>query len=135
MGFWSPKFLSGYQSPLPGRAPNDAIFYWEALAVVSALDWACSTLPIPRCLIVYSDNTNTVDMFNSLKALPQYNELLKTAVDILLLHSIEIRVFHIPGKDNVMADALSRFDNDLVYQLAPTASISLFQPPQSVMNA
>ncbi|KAF7371787.1 RNase H domain-containing protein [Mycena venus] len=81
--------------PIPGDPPANTIFFFEALCVISALRW------------------NTVNIFSSLCATPNYNHLLCTAVDDLIEHNVDLRVLHIKGEDNYIADAISRqrFDN------------------------
>ena len=124
----------GFQCPLPGDSPKDTIFYFEALAVVSVLE-AVTHLPlVPSRLLVYSDNSNTVDIFHSLRASPPYNSLLKFAVSILLKFNISLRVVHICGSDNVVADALSRFKNARAIIACPGLSISPFQPPHVTLG-
>ncbi|TFY53164.1 hypothetical protein EVG20_g10240 [Dentipellis fragilis] len=110
MGFWSQQQSLGFQSRLPPVAGT--IFFWECLAVLSAIHWAASNadVAVPQRLVIYCDNTNTVDLFSSLHAQPQYNPLLRSAVDALLWSHIDLRVLHIPGEVNGVADALSRWD-------------------------
>jgi hypothetical protein len=78
--------------------------------------------------VIYTDNSNTVDIFNTLRALPPYNHLLKTAIDILNLGDHDLRVLHVPGVDNTVAYALSRADFHRALDLAPDLKISTFQP-------
>ncbi|KAF8521904.1 hypothetical protein BU17DRAFT_45345, partial [Hysterangium stoloniferum] len=54
-------------------------------AVCSALQLDYSPLP-PRVqrLVTFTDNSNTVAMFNSMKALSPYNRLLYCAIDMLI---------------------------------------------------
>lgn len=76
---------------------------------------------------------NTVQMFNSLSALPSYNEILKATVDHLLLdinNPIQLRVLHVPGHINTVADALLRGELHTVVDLVPNVTIDLFSPPR-----
>jgi hypothetical protein len=41
-------------------------------------------------VVIYTDNMNTVQIFNSLTCLPEYNHLLRRSVDILLCHRIDL---------------------------------------------
>ncbi|KAF8585603.1 hypothetical protein K439DRAFT_1615876 [Ramaria rubella] len=86
-----------------------------ALAVVSALAWASQLASPPHRLLIHSDSLNTIEMFHSLKALEGYNDLLLYAMRILLLSRISLRVAHISGKDNTVADALSCMLLDVVF--------------------
>jgi hypothetical protein len=67
-------------------------------------------------------------MFSSFKALPEYNCILKAAVDILTSYQFQLRVLHIPGVENGVADALSRADFMRALRIHPTLSIQTFEP-------
>ena len=130
MGFWYPSLNLGFYSLTPYHEHPDLIFYFEALCVHSALFDAhrrTGTQTEGR-FVIYTDNSNTVDIFSSLRALPPYNHLLKTAVDILNLGNNDMRVLHVPGVDNAVADALSRADFDRALTLTPGLHILNFDP-------
>ena len=132
MGIWFPGEHGGFQCPLPTDGPKDLIFFYEALAVYSAFhlgaEYGCDRIA------AYSDNTNTVDMFSSLRAKPAYNPILMSAIDFGINHSIATKVYYVPGKQNVIADHLSRFQNMKALQLAPKLRICNFQPPRDAMG-
>jgi hypothetical protein len=108
MGFYCPSLNCGYCSTVPVGAPVTTIYFYEALCVVSALLWA-SELPLhPQRILIHTDSLDSVEMFHSLKAHAGYNELLLFAVRILTKSKTSLRVFHIDGVNNVVADALSR---------------------------
>jgi hypothetical protein len=44
-------------------------------------------------------------------------------------------VFHIPGEDNIVADALSRFCFDTLATFAPLLQTLQFQPPRLTLGA
>jgi hypothetical protein len=111
------------------------IFYFEALAVCAAVHLLADMDDRPSKLLVYTDNTNTVAMFNSLRAQPPYNGLLRSAMDVLLEHGVDLRVAHVPGEENTIADALSRFQNERVLTLVPDVDILDFIPPQDALGA
>ena len=72
LGFYFQQSSEGFQCLVPQNPPKDTIFYFEALAVVSVVD-AVTRLPsVPARLLVFSDNTNTVNIFHSLCSLPPY---------------------------------------------------------------
>jgi hypothetical protein len=79
--------------------------------------------------VIYSDNTNTVNIFNSLRAIAPYNQVLISAMNVVLDHHIDFRVLHVRGVDNPIADAISRFKNDLAVSLCPSLVIRPFEPP------
>ena len=107
MGIWFLGKSARFQCSLPIEGLRDLIFFYEALAVCSAFhlgaSYGCDRMAI------YCDNTNTVDMFASLRAQPTYNSILICSVDFTLDSSITTKVYYVPGVQNVIADHLSRF--------------------------
>ena len=128
MGFWYPGLDIGFVSPTPTQWNPLLIFYFEALCVLSALHDAHRRSPSGSRFLIYTDNSNTVDIFNTLRALPDYNHLLLTAVDILDEGHHDLRVLHVPGVKNGVADALSRLQLTRALELVPGLKISPFQP-------
>ncbi|KZP13628.1 hypothetical protein FIBSPDRAFT_753142 [Athelia psychrophila] len=134
LGVWFLCEHTGFQSLLPDDSPSDIIFFFEALAVVCGI-WLCAHRFRQRHLICFSDNTNTVNMFASMTATGPMNRLLRFAVDILLEFEIDFRCYYIPGPENVVADALSRFNNEIVHKIAPNVVIEPFKPPQDALGS
>jgi hypothetical protein len=134
LGFYFPSTLLGYQAPLPCSPPKDTIFFFEALAVCSAIHSAASFSHVPKKLTIFSDNTNSVDIFNTLRAKPVYNHILKSSVDVLIAHHISLHVVYIPGTDNIVADALSRLENVRALAACPGLQISSFEPPRDALG-
>jgi hypothetical protein len=110
LSFFFQNSRKGFQSPVPHDPPKNTI-YFEALAVVSAVDAVMCMMSVLACLLIFSDNSNTVDFFHSLQCQPPYNDLLKFTVSLILKHGILLRVLHVPGVDNDVADHLSQFEN------------------------
>ncbi|KAJ7029249.1 hypothetical protein C8F04DRAFT_963185 [Mycena alexandri] len=119
LGLYLPAVSFGYQSALPDiTPPPGAIFYFEALCVCWCLhriaDLAHKNGKVQvRRITIWTDNENTFHIFSSLRAKSAYNEILKSSVDVLIANSFQLRVLLIPGKKNVVADALSRWRNDV----------------------
>jgi hypothetical protein len=132
MGIWFLDEYTSYQSLLPPDGPHDLIFFYEVLAVCTAFylgaNYGCDHIAI------YPDNTNTVDMFSSLRAKPIYNLILMAAVDFTINNSISTKVYYIPGNQNIIADYLLRFQNAKDMQLAPNMHIREFQPPRDALG-
>lgn len=129
MGFWYPDLKVGYYAPTPVDVPSEHIFYFESLCVLSALVNAQSQAPPGSKIVIYTDNSNTVDIFRSLRALPAYNHLLRDAVDIIVQHDYSLRVLHVSGDDNIVADALSRVQFSVALQHEPLLRLYSFNPP------
>ena len=134
LGFFIENTKQGFQCSIPENPPKDSIFYFEALAVVSVVDMVTRMPNVPSKLLIFSDNTNTVNIFNSLRSLPIYNELLKFTVSILIKFNISLRVTYIPGPDNIIADSLSRYQNTKALATCPDLAISSFQPPRVTLG-
>jgi len=135
LGFWCKEDTTGYLHIIRDTSPIH-IFYLEALTVLSAIHHVASAYrPPPARLAIFTDNTNTIDIFNSLRATPEYNPLLLSAMTIALDFPLTFRVFHIPGDDNTVADALSRGNTALALALVPNLHLSTFQPPHVTLGA
>jgi len=135
IAYWFPFANLGFQSHLPGDAPAGTIFYFEALAVTAAILDSVHRLPAEGRIAVFTDNLNTVSMFNSLAALPPYNWLLMVSVDAIIDSRIDFQVFYVPGVDNIVADHLSRWRNEEAESVAPGLSIHSFEPPRNTLGA
>jgi hypothetical protein len=86
-------------------------------------------MPHSSHIIIYTDSMNTVDIFSSLRCLPEFNPLLRHCIDVMISKGFQIRVLHIPGERNTVADAISRREFLRAQQLAPGLHIQSFQPP------
>lgn len=135
MAFYIPSLNSAFQCRLPSNASDEHIFFFEALAVCSVFHFVASSLKAPpQRLVIFSDNSNTVDIFNSLHAIAPYNRLLISAMNVVLDHDIDFRVLHVRGVDNPIADAVSRFKNDLAVSLCAGLVIRPFEPPRDALG-
>ncbi|GLB44966.1 hypothetical protein LshimejAT787_1900440 [Lyophyllum shimeji] len=135
MGFWYPCSCVRFTSDIPPGTPSDKIFFYEALCVASAILDAAESARCPCRLVIYTDNTNTVDMFNSLRALPALNPLVRAVVDALIKGDHQLRVLHIPGEENTVADLLSRGRIADAVTLVPDLQVIPFQPPRELLGA
>ena len=133
LGFWSPhEHGTAFACDRPD-APSDVednIFWYEALTVLAALEWAVSLSPQPFRVAIFTDNLTTVQMFDSFRAKIPYVDILLAAVEILIDHQVDLRVWHIPGERNIIADALSRQLFSIVAQYIPHLKVNTFQPPR-----
>jgi len=75
-----------------------------------------------------------MEMFNSLRAQEGYNDILLFVMWLLIEMKISLQVFHVPGTDNIMADALSHNLPGTASSLLPGLRIHLFQPPHEVLG-
>ncbi|OJT12051.1 hypothetical protein TRAPUB_11403 [Trametes pubescens] len=137
LGIYFPWLKLGFHCALPCDAPSDTIFFFEALAICAAIHrariWKKADRFVKR-LAVLSDNSNSIAIFNSLRASPVYNPILKSSVDVMIECSLDVRVDHIPGELNVIADALSRDKLALVQELVPGITLLPLIPPQDALG-
>jgi hypothetical protein len=66
LAYWFPEINFSFHSHLPSNSPVGSIFFFEVLAICSAIHALANTKPIPQHLTIFTNNTNTVDIFNSL---------------------------------------------------------------------
>jgi len=137
MGFWWPDKCVGFYSPVPDGLNEEQIFYFEALCVLAALHHIIdSQLPPPSSrILIYTDNDNTVAIFNTMRCLPRYNSILISAADVLMNRNLHLHVLHIPGEQNYVADAISWNNFNLARQYVPGIAISPFTPPRLMLGA
>jgi len=134
LGFTTPHHLIGFWASIPTNSHLSTIFYYKALVIASAILWATGLVPPINCLLIYLDSLNYIDMFNSLHAQEGYNKILLFTVCILMSSKISLHVFHIPGADNTVADALSHQLLETAVTLLPGLKIHHFQPPHNALG-
>lgn len=132
IGMWSPELGIGHYASIHTCKADSKIFYYEAYIVVCAIHWASIHSPSPCCVIIFSDNSNTVDIFNSMKARGEFNGLLKFVVDIIMACDLDIWVIHVPGMDNVIADHLSRGRLSHVRDIDDSLMLLSYKPPMGL---
>ena len=137
LGIWYPSLALGLQAPAHDifAQHGGSIFYLEALCVCSAILDAAPRLSSGQQLAVFTDNVNTVQLFNSLSALPAFNWMLIQVADAVLDQGFDFRVFHVPGIHNQVADSLSCLQNAQLAASHPEMLISTFQPPRRRLGA
>jgi hypothetical protein len=140
LAYYFPFLQLAYHACLPHNAPANTIFWFEALAVCLAIHhaahvWACDFVPKLNCLLVFMDNMNTVDMFNSLHAKPPYNPILISTINVCTSTSLDVHMTHVPGDHNIVADVISGNNFPLAFRLIPNLTIYTFTPPQDALGA
>lgn len=134
LGFWCPTQLLGFYYTLSSTVQR-SIFFFESLCVLSALAWAAE-LPLgPSRVVIYTDSLNSVQIFGSLAAQDGYNDILMHAVTILLDSRIDLRVLHVAGQLNTIADMLSRGMIQAACTAVPSLRINSFSPPLDLLGA
>ena len=108
---------------------GDSIFYLKVLCVCAVILDAASHFQPSQYLTFFTDNINTVQLFNLLSALPIFNWMVIQVADCVLNQGFDFRVFHIPDVCNEIADALSHLQNDQLTSFHPELVILPFHPP------
>ncbi|KAG6825883.1 hypothetical protein H0H92_001991 [Tricholoma furcatifolium] len=95
--------------PSPG-CPTVDIFFLEMVAILSAIEHIASTFEHPpKRILLWSDSLDSISIFNSLRASESMHNAVLLAVSAIVIKTgIDLRVCHIPGKENIKADLLSR---------------------------
>lgn len=124
LGLWVPNTNEGFVHTLP--APSRDIYLAEFASVVAGITLAHSRKA--HRIVIFTDSENVVDLFSSHRAIDLVRKLFKTAVNIMLLANVDVKVKHVPGDRNVIADLLSRSNLDLVRTKVPKISIRAMSP-------
>ncbi len=129
--FWAPKHSCTFfgDPVLPDNLFN--IFLNEAIAILATIHWMSTLHPVPSWLAIHTDSSNSFNMFNSLCVSEPYNSVLMLATSIWIEHGIDLHVFFIEGKCNVITDALSHCSFDIIQKLVLDTHICCFMPPTS----
>ena len=92
MGFWYPSLALGFQAPAHHifAQQKGSILYLESLCVCAAILDAAPCLSTNQHLAVFTDNINTVQLLNSLSALPAFNWMLILVADTALSRGIDL---------------------------------------------
>lgn len=130
LGFWYPELDDGFYSEIFTDANLEIIYFYEALCVFCAIRNVSNLAHQGARIVIYTDNFNTVHLFNSLKCSNEkFNKILKSSIDIIIETGIDLRVLHVPGTENVVADALSRRNFHAALDFSPHLMCTSFQPP------
>lgn len=89
----------------------------EALCILSALLWVDQTFQAPQQVVLYTDNSNSAGIFNTLAASPHLNPILISACNISLRSFHDFKVLFILRYQNIIADTLSPFDINKAHQV------------------
>lgn len=135
LGFWIPKHHLGFYAEVPYGTPTEWIYFREMWAVLSALCYAVEDQQLRgKKLLIYTDNTNTRDAFHTLSADPTHNHIMKKAADLLISSDNQLRVLHIDGELNIVADALSRHQLERAISIDPAINCHHFLPPRDALG-
>ncbi|KAG6810460.1 hypothetical protein H0H93_014957 [Arthromyces matolae] len=135
LAIWIPHLRHALYCRLPPDVPNELIFYLEALTVTCAFLFATDNASTPQKIFIFCDNTNTVNIFNSFHALPLYNPLLKLVAERMIVGKHKLKVRHIQGEENTVADLISRANFAEAERLFPSILIEHFLPPRDLLGA
>jgi hypothetical protein len=82
-GFGSQATISDSPSLCP-PFPSPILFSFETYTGCCEIHYTSTLLPPAHHVAIYSDNSNTVESFNTMKTHEKYDILLKFVVDILI---------------------------------------------------
>lgn len=122
---------------LEGDPIYSDILHNEMLAILCALLYFANHLEqdLSRILI-HSDSLDSVNIFHSFSTSSSLvAPVLMASADVIMDSGFSPRVIHIPGKDNVEADCISRAMFIQVYEKWPTLRLISIQPPRDTLGA
>lgn len=130
LGIWVPKTNKGYTLRLP---PPSRDIYWAELAAVTYVIMIAHD-DKARHIVIFTDSHNVVDLFNSHRANNTVRVLFKKSIDLMLTNDLDVKVKHIPGERNVIADSLSRNNLNLAKDKLANLEISELPPMPTELN-
>lgn len=127
LGIWNPGTNKGFHHNIP--PPSRDIYWAELTSVVTAI--LMSRDSKARRVVIFTDSENVVNLFSSHRAIDLVRLMFKTAIDVMLDTKLEVKVKHVSGERNVIADLLSRNNLDGVKTKIPSLKIEkmMFLPP------
>lgn len=126
MGGWQPHQQLGQ--------PSISIAWQELFALVVACDLWGEVFSNKRILF-FCDNESVVNIVNSKQSrIPRVMDLVRHLTLLTLKHNLYVKVRHIEGKRNEIADSISRFQMARFRQLAPYADPIPFPVSQALLE-
>ncbi|KAJ7208693.1 hypothetical protein C8J57DRAFT_1046785 [Mycena rebaudengoi] len=112
------------------------IFFLEMIGVLSAVVHAANLPTPPKRLLIWCDNLDSVQILSSLRANEAlHNGVLLAIAGIIIQTGIDLRVHHIPGKQNTRADLLSRLLFKDFHRQFPSNRVHSYEPPKDLIPA
>jgi hypothetical protein len=135
LGIFIPDSNLGFWCDVGHELPSDWIYFRKLWGVVTAIHYTVECLGLEDDkIVIFTNNTNSVDAFNTLAVELIYNSMLKYAVDLLIKSQCQVRVLYVPGVENRVADALSRKQSDRVDQSMPGLIVNQLTPPRDALG-
>ena len=129
LGIWFLLEKRGYQCLLPIQHPTDAIFFFKALTVCSAIHISVC-FPGATHLLIATDNTNMFDVF-ALPITQSSSQWSTFSSDVTL--TWELFTFQDHSITSLM-DALLWYQNNLTRKFIPAIQIEQFTPSWDVLG-
>lgn len=120
LGMWIPKTAEASTFSIP--PPSRDIYWAELAAVVSCIK--LGSLRTGKTIVVFTDSENVVNLFSSHRAISTVRLMFMFAIDLMLEYNLDVKVKHIPGEQNVIADCLSRDNLTIAKAKVPALEIS-----------
>lgn len=119
LGFGAIFQSKWFHGPWPQHLASLPITFKELFPIVLALEvWG--SLLTNTCIVLHTDNEAVVHIVNRQTSKDRYiMHLVRRLVLCCMSKNILVRAEHIPGKQNYLADLLSRFQVDKFRQMAP----------------
>ena len=109
-GAWGPGFRYQFTFPENQQAPNKSSNWREFATILRTIEQRAPYLKNKK-ILVRTDNIVSMFIIQKQASMAlEFNHMYQRLAAILLEYNIELAVRHVRGKDNELADALSRWE-------------------------
>lgn len=136
-GFFSSNnaWFQGRWLPTQQLGQTGISILWQELFAINIACHLWGPLWVSKRIEFYCDNQDVVEVINSKRSkIPRVMDLVRDLTLCTLQHNFYFRAVHIPGKNNEIADALSRFQMERFHRLAPQANPTPTPIPAHLYN-
>ena len=124
-GFLQHRWFQGKWLPHQQLGQPGISILWQELFAINIACHLWGSQWTSKRIKFYCDNQGVVEVINSRKSkIPRVMDLVRDLTLCTLKYNFYFRAVHVPGKNNNIADSLSRFQMERFRQLAPQSNVS-----------
>ena len=122
-GFFQNSWFQGKWLPHQQLGQPGISILWHELFAINIACHLWGSQWTSKRIKFFCDNQGVVEVINSKKSkIPRIMDLVRDLTLCTLQHNFFFHAVHVPGKDNNIADSLSRFQMERFRQLAPQSN-------------
>ena len=124
-GFFQNSWFQGKWLPHQSLGQPGMSILWQELFAINIACHLWGPHWTSKRIKFYCDNLGVVEVINSRKSkIPRVMDLVRDLTLCTLRHNFFFRAVNVPGKNNNIADSLSRFQMERFRQLAPQCNVT-----------